>query len=122
MARLSREYSNAYGNAGRGQQPSPAERLVEPVGGLSLLGRTDVAVDVRGDGVRRVAQVLLDDRGVRAGRQGKLAAESRRVCRVTLRRPARCARTSKRRSASRGSSGVPISVVVSRPSAVEART
>ncbi len=48
---------------------SPAERLVEPIGRLTLLGMADVAVDVRRDGGRRVAQLLLDDLGVRAGRQ-----------------------------------------------------
>ncbi len=46
-----------------GQQRSPAERLVEPIGGLALLGRTYVAVDVRRDGVGRVTEVLLDDGG-----------------------------------------------------------
>ena len=50
-----------------GQRRSPAERLVEPVGGLALLGGTDVAVDVGGDRVGRVPEVLLDDLGVRAG-------------------------------------------------------
>src|SRR5687767_543457 len=52
-----------------GQQRSPAERLVEPVGRLTLLCGTDVAVDVGRDGVRRVAKVLLDDLGVGSGRQ-----------------------------------------------------
>ncbi len=52
-----------------GQQRSPAERLVEPVGSLSLLGRTDVAVDVCRDRVGRVVQVLLDHLRVRAGRE-----------------------------------------------------
>jgi hypothetical protein len=68
LARLSHEYSNRYSNAAAIQQPSPPERRVEPVSGLALQGRTDVAVDVRGDGVGRVAQVLLDDFGVRPSR------------------------------------------------------
>ena len=50
-----------------GQGRSPAERLVEPVGGLALLGGTDVAVDAGGDRVGRVPEVLSDDLGVRAG-------------------------------------------------------
>ena len=53
----------------KGQRRSPAERLVEPVGGLALLGGNDVAVDVGGDHVGRVPEVLLDDLGVRAGGQ-----------------------------------------------------
>ncbi len=75
VARLSHEYSNAYGNAVQGTQRSPAERLVEPVGGLALLGGADVGVDVRRDGVRRVAQVLRDDLGVRTGRQREARCE-----------------------------------------------
>jgi hypothetical protein len=51
------------------QQGSPPERLVEPIRGLALLGRTDVAVDVGGDRIGRVTEVLLDDLGVCPGRQ-----------------------------------------------------
>ncbi len=54
----------------KGQRRSPADRLVEPVGGLALLGGTDVAVDAGGDRVGRVPEVLLDDRGVRAEARG----------------------------------------------------
>jgi hypothetical protein len=53
-------------NAAERTATSPAERLVEPVGGLALLGGNDVAVDVGGDRVGRVPEVLLDDLGVLA--------------------------------------------------------
>src|SRR3954462_6580313 len=48
---------------------SPAQRLVEALCGLPSQARVDVAVDVGGDGVGRVAEVLLDDVGVGAGGQ-----------------------------------------------------
>src|SRR5688500_15196650 len=64
--RLWHTYSNRYSNAVGVQQPSPPQRLVEPVCRLAAQAGTDVAVDVRGDRVRRVAQVSLDDLGVRA--------------------------------------------------------
>jgi hypothetical protein len=40
------------------QQRSPPQRLVEPARLLALQGGADVTVDVGGDRVRRVAQVL----------------------------------------------------------------
>jgi len=67
LTRLWHEYSNRYSNAAGVQQPSPPQRLVEPVCRLAAQAGTDVAVDVCGDRVRRVAQVFLDDLGVRAG-------------------------------------------------------
>src|SRR4051794_15365893 len=67
--RLSRKYSNRYSNAAEVQQPSPAQRLVEPVRSLALQSGPDVAIDVGGDRVRRVAEVFLDDLGVGAGGQ-----------------------------------------------------
>jgi hypothetical protein len=82
IARLSREDSNRYSNAAGVRQRSPPQRGVEPVGGLSLQGGADVAVDVGGHGVGRVAEVLLDDLGVRSGRE----QEAQRLTRMRIMR------------------------------------
>jgi hypothetical protein len=94
------------------QQRSPAERGVEPVSRLALLlGGTDMAVDVRSNGVGRVAQVLLDDLRVRPRRQQEARRRVTQRVQVDPRRPARSASASNRRRTLRGSSGVPTSVV-----------
>jgi hypothetical protein len=94
-----------------GQQRSPAERLIETVGGLSLLGRTDVAVYVGRDRVGRVTEVLLDDLRVRAGREQEAGRRPAQSVQGDAAEAGSLARTSKRRRTLRGSSGVPISVV-----------
>ena len=71
-------------------------------------------MDVRRDGVRRVAQVVLDDRGVGAGsRQEARRGEPEGVGDAAETGALR--KTSMRRRTLRGSSGVPISVVKTRP-------